>query len=78
MQPHHIRHLLSGTLVFFLGVAVNESMILYRRSLPKIVRWSKTETQTNFHLPRGLPPEDAALDMGVTEDGTIVWRIHPK
>ena len=76
LQPHHIRHMISGSLVFLLGVGVNELIVHVRRHWPKTVRWSATEIQTNYTLPTGLPPTSVQVDIGITEDGFYVWRPH--
>src|SRR6266850_8313193 len=74
LQPHHIRHMVSGTLVFMLGVAVNEGLIHLRKRWPRTVRWSATEIQKDYVPPGGLPPTNVQVDMGLTEDGAFVWR----
>jgi len=74
LQPHHIRHLISGTLVFLLGIVANEGLMHLRRHSPKQVRWTATETQPDYLIPAGLPATNAQVDMGIAEDGTVVWR----
>jgi hypothetical protein len=73
-QPHHIRHIVSGTLVFLLGIAANEGLMYARRHWPKTVRWSPNEIQTNYLVPGGLPPANVPVDVGMSEDGLFVWR----
>jgi hypothetical protein len=73
-QPHHIRHMVSGTLVFLLGIAANEGLMHMRRHWPRSVRWSPTEIQTDYTMPEGLPPTNVLVDIGITEDGFYVWR----
>jgi len=74
LQPHHIRHIISGTLVFLLGIAANEALMYLRRHSPRQVRWTATESQRAYWLPNGLPATNVAVEMGVAEDGTVVWR----
>ena len=76
LQPHHIRHIISGTLVFLLGVGVNELLLHLRRHSPKTVRWSAAEIQTDYALPNGLPPTNVQVDLGITDDGFYVWRVR--
>ena len=75
-QAHHIRHLISGTLVFLLGIAANEALMLWRKHSPKKVRWSESEIQKDYTVPSGLPPTNVQVDVGITEDGSFVWRPH--
>ncbi len=74
LQPHHIRHLISGTLVFMLGIAANETIMHLRRHWPRTVRWSAKEIQRDYVPPPGLPPAHIEVDIGVCEDGSFVWR----
>src|SRR3954466_3376429 len=80
LQPHHIRHMISGTLVFMLGIAANEAIIYGRRHWPRTVRWSPAEIQKDFVPASGLPPTNVQVDLGMTEDGAMVWRPqkHPE
>jgi hypothetical protein len=73
-QPHHIRHIVSGTLVFLLGVAANESLMYLRRHWAKQVRWNATEVQRDYSIPSGLPATNVDVEMGIAEDGSVVWR----
>lgn len=74
LQPHHIRHIISGTLVFLLGIVANEALMHLRRHWPKRVRWTSTEMQPNYVIPAGLPPTNTQVETGIAEDGTVVWR----
>jgi hypothetical protein len=74
LQPHHIRHLISGTLVFLLGIAANETIMHLRRQWPRTVRWSATEVQRDYVPPTSMPPEHMKVDIGMCEDGSFVWR----
>jgi hypothetical protein len=74
LQPHHIRHMISGTLVFLLGIAANEALMYLRRQWPKQVRWTANEIQRDYSIPGGLPLTNVLVDMGISEDGTVVWR----
>ena len=76
LQPHHIRHMISGTLVFLMGVGVNEGLLHLRRHWPKTVRWSANEIQSDYTLPNGLPPTNVQVDLGITDDGYYVWRVR--
>jgi hypothetical protein len=76
LQPHHLRHIISGTLVFFLGIGANEALMYARKHWPKKVRWSQTEIQHDFTVPNELPPAHVEVDIGITEDGSFVWRPH--
>ena len=73
LQPHHIRHIISGTLVFLLGIAANEGLMHLRRHWPRHVRWTSTE-QKDYVTPVGLPPTNVLVETGIAEDGTVVWR----
>jgi hypothetical protein len=73
LQPHHIRHIISGTLVFLLGIAANEGLMHLRRHWPRHVRWNSTE-QRDYVIPGGLPPTNVLVETGIAEDGTVVWR----
>jgi hypothetical protein len=74
LQAHHIRHLISGTLVFLLGIAANEAITCLRRHWPRQVRWTAAEVQRDYSIPNGLPSTNAQVEMGIAEDGTVVWR----
>jgi hypothetical protein len=74
LQPHHIRHLISGTLVFLLGIAANEALMHLRRHSPRRVRWTTTDMQADYVIPGGLPPTNIQVETGIAEDGTVVWR----
>ncbi len=76
IQAHHIRHLISGTLVFLLGIAANEALMYMRRHSPRRVRWTSNEMQHNYALPNALPPTNVAVETGIAEDGTVVWRAR--
>jgi hypothetical protein len=73
-QPHHIRHLISGSLVFLLGIGANELIMHLRRHWPRSVRWNATEIQKDYVPPSGLPATNVEVDIGITEDGAFVWR----
>jgi len=66
--------MISGTLVFFLGIAANEAIMYARRHWPRQVRWTTTETQRDYAIPGGLPTTNVEIDLGLSEDGTVVWR----
>ena len=73
LQPHHVRHIISGTLVFLLGIAANEGLMHLRRHWPRHVRWTSTE-QKDYVIPAGFPPTNILVETGIAEDGTVVWR----
>jgi len=75
-QPHHLRHLVSGTIVFLLGIGANELVVYLRKHSPRAVRWAQTEIQNDYTVPNGLPPTNVQVDIGITEDGFYVWRPH--
>jgi hypothetical protein len=66
--------LISGTLVFLLGIAANEALMAARRHWPKRVRWNATEIQRDYAIPAGLPTTNVPVEIGIAEDGTVVWR----
>lgn len=74
LQPHHIRHMISGTMAFLLGVAANEAIVYARRHWPRKVRWTAVEVQKDYVPTSGLPTTNVQVEMGLTEDGTVVWR----
>ncbi len=76
IQPHHIRHMITGTLVFVLGIAANEGITYVRAHWPRHVRWSPAETQHDYLVPNGLPGTNMQVEMGIAEDGTVVWRVR--
>jgi hypothetical protein len=76
LQPHHIRHIISGTLAFALGVAANEAIMYARRHWPTKVRWTAAEVQKDYVPTSGLPGTNVQVEMGLTEDGTVVWRAR--
>src|ERR1051326_2596946 len=75
-ENHHYRHIISGTLVFILGILVNEAIVYVRKHSPKAVRWSATEFQKDYVIPGSLPAPNVQVDIGLTEDGYYVWRPH--
>ncbi len=74
LQAHHIRHLISGTVVFLMGIAANEAGMYLHRHWPRQVRWTTTEVQHNYAIPAGLPVTNVQVEMGLAEDGSVVWR----
>jgi hypothetical protein len=66
--------MVSGTLVFLLGIAANELITYVRTHSPRKVRWNSTGAQHNYTLPSGLPLTNVQLEVGITEDGYLVWR----
>ena len=68
--------MVSGTLVFLLGVAANEALMYARRHSPRKVRWTAVEVQKDYFPPAGLPGTNVQVEMGVTEDGIVVWRAR--
>ena len=68
--------MISGTLVFLLGVCVNELGVYLRKHSARAVRWSAAEIQNDYVVPTGLPPTNVEVDIGITEDGFYVWRVH--
>jgi hypothetical protein len=66
--------MISGTLVFFLGIAANEVLMHLRRHAPRKVRWTGNEIQQDYTMPGGLPATNVEVEMGITEDGLFVWR----
>jgi hypothetical protein len=75
-QPHHVRHIISGTLAFLMGVAANEALGYLRRHWPRQVRWTASEVQRDYCVPIGLPPTNVQVEMGIAEDGAVVWRAR--
>ena len=57
-------------------IAANEALMHWRRHSPKKVRWSESEIQKDYTVPSGLPPTNVQVDVGITEDGSFVWRPH--
>jgi hypothetical protein len=76
LKPHHIRHIISGMLVFLMGIAANEALTYVRRHWPRHVRWNASEMQKDYSIPGGLPPTNVQVEMGIAEDGTVVWRAR--
>lgn len=77
MKAHHLRHLISGTIVFTMGVAVNEGLVKLRHHCAQPVIWIG-EAQTGQYVPPDrLPGTNATCQFGVRADGTVVWRVKP-
>jgi hypothetical protein len=76
LQPHHIRHMISGFLAFALGIVANEGIMYARRHWPRKVRWTAVEVQKDYVPASGLPGTNVEVEMGLTEDGTVVWRAR--
>ena len=68
--------MISGTLVFLLGIAANETVVYLKKHSPRPVRWSATEIQKDYTIPTALPAPNVQVDIGITEDGYYVWRPH--
>jgi hypothetical protein len=68
--------MISGTLVFLLGILVNEAIVYARKHAQRTVRWSATEFQKDYVIPGSLPAPGVQVDIGITEDGCYVWRPH--
>jgi hypothetical protein len=68
--------MISGTMAFALGVAANETIMYARRHWPRKVRWTAVEVQKDYVPASGLPATNVEVEMGLTEDGTVVWRAH--
>ena len=68
--------MISGTLVFLLGILVNEAIVYARKHSPRTVRWSATEFQKDYVIAGSLPAPNVQVDIGMTEDGYYVWRPH--
>jgi len=78
LQQHHFRHMISGTMAFLLGVATNEAIMYARRHWPRKVRWTAVEVQPDYVPASGLPGTNVEVEMGLTEDGTVVWRTKKR
>jgi hypothetical protein len=68
--------MISGTMAFLLGIAANEGLLYLRRHWPKQVRWTPAEIQSDYYMPNGLPATNVLVDMGIAEDGAVVWRVR--
>jgi hypothetical protein len=66
--------MISGTMAFLMGVAANEAIMYARRHWPRKVRWTAVEVQQDYVPTTGLPVTNAQVEMGLTEDGAVVWR----
>lgn len=76
-KAHHASDAFVGTLVFLLGIAVEEGIHLWRTSQPHVVRvlWTGGEVQTNFIASSKLQIKfPMSFEVGVSEDGVLVWR----
>lgn len=78
VKPHHVRHLISGTIVFALGVLFNMAHTHLVTHRTVVVYWLGPEVQveTNYVITstRIKPPFPKGVQVGVTEEGTIVGR----
>ena len=70
--------MVTGTLVFILGIMVTEAIHVARHRIPIKVRWQQGELQTNYvhrlHHKQALLTNGIRLEFGVAEDGTLIWR----
>jgi hypothetical protein len=73
-KAHHFRHLVTGTVVFVMGILAEEGLVLYKQHLPKRVQWQTGELQTNYFVFPRRNPSNNPVEVGWSEDGVLVWR----
>jgi hypothetical protein len=75
IKPHHIRHFISGFIVFTLSFVVNESAIYLHSLATKPVRWSSFN-KIILDIPiRDLSTNTVLnVEVGFRSDGVLVWR----
>lgn len=77
MKSHHWRHIISGTVVFFLGVLVNEGIHHMRFTWPHKVVWPGARVQEGFRLsytPIPIPGSNDVVEIGFVDNGAVIWR----
>lgn len=75
---HHLLHSLWSVLVFASGIGADVGIMDYKHSRPKSVLWQDGTRQVGFVMPKNtLPPQGTPVQLGVAEDGMIVWRVKP-
>ena len=76
--PHFFRHVISGSIVFVLGVAADIVVAeLFKRAAQapqmEIVRWQRGEWQTNY-TGMAIPATNQNLEIGFSDKGRVFWR----
>jgi hypothetical protein len=77
LQAHHWRHIISGTIVFLAGIAVNMAHVYLVRHEPVSVQWLGSELQHGYKRPSTIPT-NFTVQVGICADGSLTWRqIQP-
>ena len=72
---HFILHGFNIAFVFTAGVFADLYILDYVKTKPHEVRWQNGEVQKDFLIRKqSLPPDNTSVQLGMTDDGTIVWR----
>lgn len=72
-QPHHFRHMLSGSVVFALGVMAHVILDEVKYRWPRDVKWGDGSVTHGFQRGYSKISTNAVV-IGITDDGTLVWR----
>ena len=70
---HHLLHLAYGSAVLGLSVLVHVLISHHIQNTAKTVHWDAGEIETNFIIHP--VHQQGLVQIGVAEDGTVVWRI---
>lgn len=77
-KAHHLRHLITGTIVFCAGIIANEAVQYYKHITPvKVIYQTDLSTlqPTNHTLQSiKLIQTNCTLIVGFSDDGYVVWR----
>jgi hypothetical protein len=84
LPPHFFRHLISGLIVFALGLVADVTIVEIIHNRKHTVVWANGEVQRDFTLGMNTNSPAAAdgngngtngLELGYLDNGQIVWRI---
>ena len=75
-QPRHlVRHFISGTIVFGLGVVADVLIDQHLLHRAHRVRWPDGAITVEY-LSREVPTNPTAqIELGVLDDGRVAWRV---
>lgn len=72
-QPHHFRHMVSGSVVFALGVMAHVILDEVKYRWPRDVKWGDGSVTHGFQRGYSKISTNAVI-IGITDDGSLVWR----
>ena len=72
---HVLRHFISGTIVFALGVAADVLIDQHLLHRAQRVRWPDGAITVEY-LSREVPTNPGAqIELGMVDDGRVAWRV---